>query len=168
MAFAAGVMALLMLGASCKPIEKELLIDDLIYGIDTVPIYATAAEKTRLKSESQFLGTAYSNLYLQPIASSTLNELALVRLSHGDKGLIGELVLENFLNDDAVQSTMPSNAEMRADLDAFVEATYLRFFQRLPGAYESVAVQRLIEDDPDIAPTDVFRAFINSNEYLYY
>ncbi len=166
--FAAGACVLAIAGPSCKPVEKDLVIDDLVYGIDTIPVYASAAEKTRLKSESQFLGTAYANLYLQPIGSSTLNELALVRLANGDKGLIGELVLENFLNDPTAQATMPSNADMRADLDAFVESTYLRFFQRLPGAYEQVAVRRLIEADPDMDPIDVYRAFINSNEYLYY
>jgi hypothetical protein len=138
------LMWMTVLVSSCTPVEKELLLDDLVYGIDTVPVYATAAEKTRLKSESQFLGTAYANLYLR------------------------ELVLEKFLNDPDVQATMPSDSEMRADLEAFVQATYLRFFQRLPGAYESVAIQRQIENDPELSPTDVFRAFINSNEYLYY
>lgn len=165
-----GILALVLaVFAACRePIEREILLDDLVYGIDTVPVYATAAEKTRLKSESQFLGTAYAHLYLRPIGSNTLNELALLRLAHGDKGLITGLLIEHFLADPAVVATMPSEDDMRADPDAFVDHVYLRFYQRLPGAYERVAVRRAITDDPDLRPVDVFRAFVSSNEYLYY
>ena len=149
-------------------VERNVIVDNLIYGIDTVPVYALSADKTKLKTTTQFVSTAYTQLYLRPIPSSTLNDLSLLRLSNGDKNLIGELVISYFLDDDAVLATIPTPEEMWIDLDDFVEMTYLRFFLRLPGSYEKLALRRQIEVYPDTTPREVYRAFLLSNEYLYY
>ena len=158
-----------LVASSCqRTVERDILLDDLVYGIDTTVVYSSSSEKTRLKTESQFMATAYANLYLQPISAEILNDFSLIRLSHGDKGMIAEMILEYFVADPVAQATMPDETAMWADLDAFLDETYLRFFQRLPSAYERVSLQRLIEDDSDTRPIDVYRAFLLANEYLYY
>ncbi|MBI1193038.1 MAG: hypothetical protein GC205_07685 [Bacteroidetes bacterium] len=158
----------LLFGACERTLERDVIVDNLIYGIDTIPVYSTSAEKDKLKTTTQFVSTAYSQLYLRPIPSGTLNDLALLRSSHGDKNLIGELVISHFLADNAVLATLPSDAEMNTDPEAFVELTYLRFFLRLPTAYERYALSRQIVSDPETTVVEVYRAFLLSNEYLYY
>jgi len=149
-------------------LERDVIVDNLIYGIDTIPVYSSSAEKDKLKTTTQFVSTAYSQLYLRPIPSETLNELSLLRSAHGDKNLIGELVISHFLADDAVLATLTTETEMNTDPEAFVEQTYLRFFLRLPTAYERYALSRQILSDPETTVIEVYRAFLLSNEYLYY
>ncbi len=147
---------------------KDVIVDQLIYGIDTIPVYASAADKDKQKTTTQFLSTAYTQLYLRPIPSGMLNELTLLRLSHGDKQGIGELIISHFLQSETVQSNMPSEEEMWIDLDVFVRQTYLRFYLRLPSAYEQYALKRSIEEDDETRVVDVYRAFLLSDEYLFY
>ncbi len=155
--------------AGCeRTIERDVIVDNLIYGIDTIPVYGSSAEKDKLKTTTQFISTAYTQLYNRPIPSGTLNELSLLRLSNGDKNLIGELVISHFLEDDAVLATLPTNEEMWIDLDDFIDKTYLRFYLRLPGSYERLALRRQIELDPETTSPEIYRAFLLSNEYLYY
>jgi len=158
----------LLFSACERTLEKDVIVDNLIYGIDTIPVYSSSAEKDKLKTTTQFISTAYSQLYLRPIPSGTLNELSLVRSAHGDKNMIGELVISHFLADEVVLASFPDEEDMQADPEAFVEQTYLRFFLRLPTAYERYALSRQIAGDSETSVLEVYRAFLLSNEYLYY
>lgn len=155
--------------AGCrKTIEQDVIVDNVIYGIDTIPVYASSADKDRFKTPTQFVSTLYSHLYLQPIHSTKLAELSLLQLAHGDKGLVNELIVESFLADEQVQATFPTDAGMRSDPEAFLRTAFLRFFLRHPTAYESHGLVQLIESEPDLSVMEVYRAFLLSNEYYFY
>ena len=63
---------------------------------------------------------------------------------------------------------IPSDAEMRADVEKFVQETYLRFFLRVPTAYEVFELKKEIENDPELTPELIYQAFALSNEYKFY
>jgi hypothetical protein len=162
-------LSCLIVLASCeRVVERDVIVDNIIYGIDTVPVYTSSADKDKVKTSTQFISTMYSNLYFQPIGANTLSNLSLLQLANGDKGLANDLILGSFIIDPAVQATIPSMDDMRLDPEAFVDQTYLRFFLRLPTAYERFGLVQMIEDDTELSPEDIYRAFCLSNEYLFY
>jgi hypothetical protein len=164
-----GAVLLLVFASSCeREVIRDVRVDHILYGIDTVPVYASSAEKDRLKTTSQFISTAYTQLYLSPIPSGVLNELSLLRQANGDKLAIGELIISYMLASPEAQATIPSQAEMGADYDAFIRQTYLRFYLRLPTAYETHALRVMLQNQPDLQPVEVYRAFLQSDEYQYY
>ena len=154
---------------SCKKeIVEEVIYDNIIYQIDTVPVYQSNTEKDRLKTPIQYISSLYSNLAFSSIPTTILDNLVVYRLSIGDKTLVNELILNAMLEDPAVIAMFPTNAEMRDDIDAFIEESYLRFYLRYPTAYEKYSLFTIIGNDEDITVTDVFRAFLLSNEYMFY
>ena len=154
---------------SCKKeIFEEVIYDNIIYQIDTVPVYQSNTEKDRLKTPIQYISSLYSNLAFAGIPTSILDNLVIYRLSIGDKTLVNELILNAMLEDPAVIAMFPTNTEMRDDIDKFIEDTYLRFYLRNPTAYEKFSLHNIIENNEDITVTDIFRAFLLSNEYMFY
>ena len=77
-----------------------------------------------------------------------------------------ELILNDFVNSGT--SNIPTNQEMRADIEQFVEDTYIRFFLRKPTAYEVLELKQEIEADDLMTPELIYQAFALSNEYKFY
>lgn len=159
----------LLVATSCKrEVIQDVVYDDIIYEVDTVPIYQSNDEKDRIKSPLQYISGLYSNLYFSSIPSNTLDNLVIYRSSVGDKTLVNELILNAMLEDPAALATLPDDDEMRDDVEQFVEDCYLRFYLRNPTAYELYAMTDMINSDPDMQVVDVYRAFLLSNEYMFY
>lgn len=161
------LIALTTLGCK-KQIVEEVVYDNIIYQVDTVPVYQSNTEKDRLKTPLQYISSLYSNLYFSSIPSGLLDNLVIYRLSIGDKTLINELILNAMLEDPMVVAGFPSNEEMFSDVDEFIEDSYLRFYLRNPTEYEKYGLANMIESDPEITVIDVYRSFLLSNEYMYY
>ncbi|HEX2900638.1 MAG TPA: hypothetical protein VHS96_13030, partial [Bacteroidia bacterium] len=70
------------------------------------------------------------------------------------------------LNDPNVQ--IPTDAAMRSDVEAFVDASYRKFFVREPSAFERWFVSDLIRKDAGLTPDLVYYAFMTSVEYRFY
>ncbi|MBL0282093.1 MAG: hypothetical protein KAX72_04580 [Chitinophagales bacterium] len=151
-----------------KNIVEEVIYDNIIYQVDTVPVYQNNSEKDRLKTPLQYISSLYSNLYYSSIPSNILDNLVIYRLSIGDKTLVNEMILNAMLKDPVVTAHIPENYEMRNDVDAFVEECYLRFYLRLPTEYEKYGLVNIIEADDEIDVVDVYRSFLLSNEYMFY
>ena len=166
------ILALLIISSTlvaCKrEIVEEVEYDNIIYQIDTVPVYQSNSEKDRLKTPLQYISSLYSNLYYSSIPSNMLDNLVIYRLSIGDKTLVNEMILNAMLKDPVVVANIPNNAEMRDDVDQFILDCYLRFYLRNPTEYEKYGLANLIESDPDITVIDVYRSFLLSNEYMFY
>lgn len=158
--------ALFLLNSCQETIIQETVIDNVIYEVDTVTIYASNVEKDKLKTSIQFISILYADLFKKPITSATLTRLDELVLSIGDKGLANEMVISDFLQDAGVD--VPSDADMRADLTGFVEDTYIRFYARQPTEYEAYYLSSMIEQDPGMSPELVYLSFMLSDEYLYY
>ena len=164
----AGVVFLIAVTSCKKEITQNVVYDNVIYQVDTVPVYSSSAEKNRLKTPLQYISSLYSNLYFSSIPGNTLDNLVIYRTSLGDKTLVNEMILNAMLNDPAVQANIPSVADMNADIDAFIDETYLRFYLRNPTEYEKYGLKNIILADPTMTPTDIYRAFLLSNEYQFY
>ncbi|MEM7038738.1 MAG: hypothetical protein AAF570_17255 [Bacteroidota bacterium] len=77
-----------------------------------------------------------------------------------------DMIILNFLEAPNVQ--IPSETDMRADLEDFVADSYRKFFVRAPSAFEQWFVSDLIRKDTAITPELVYYTFMTSNEYRYY
>jgi hypothetical protein len=153
------LLGLLVLGG-CK---KENIYT---YGVDEVTIEQPGASKPTVKSDFELISIAYTDLFGTTIPPDKLQDAAVSYQAFGDKRLIIDMLILNYLNDPAV--VIPSDASMRADLDGFVDATFRKFFVRNPSAFERWYVADLIAKDPALTPDLVYYAFMTSNEYRYY
>ena len=157
----------LSLFSSCKKeVENTIVYSNEIYGVDDVHVYSSNAEKTKQKSPELLLSILYSDIYNQAISTNKLLEIAELSLSFGDKTMFSEMILSQFLADPL--AVVPTNTQMRADLDLFVKDCYIRFFQRKPSEYELIFLKNLISTDATITVENVYTSFVLSNEYYYY
>lgn len=149
-----------MLGHSCK---KET---DYIYGVTDVDLNQSGANKPNVKSTNEFIAIAYSDIFGTTIPNDKLVKLQTAYTSFGDQKLIEQLVIRNFLNQPG--NVIPSQVEMVADMDKFIEDTYIKFFARKPNEYEAYYLKNIMTTDPGITPELVYYAMMTSNEYRYY
>lgn len=155
--------------SACKKeteVIKQPVVDNYIYNINGETLYASNVEKNKQKSSEQYISILYANLFQTAIPQNDLVELAEIRLCIGDKQSADELILNSFVNNGNV--VIPTDAEMRADVEKFVQETYLRFFLRIPTAYEVFELKNEIENDPELTPELIYQAFALSNEYKFY
>ncbi len=145
---------------------KTQVIDNVIYEVGGTAVYQDNSEKNKQKTNTQFISILHANLFQTSISTSDLTNLSEVRTAIGDKQLADELIINNNVHSSNVQ--IPTNQVMRADIDDFVEATYLRFFLRKPNAYEKYYLRQAIENDPQLTPELIYTSFSISNEYKYY
>ena len=80
--------------------------------------------------------------------------------------MFSEMILSQFLADPL--AAVPTNSQMRADVDLFINECYIRFFQRKPSEYEFIFLKNLINDDATITVENVYTSFVLSNEYYFY
>jgi len=155
------LLLLFLLGfASCN---KE---QDVIYGVNEVPAIPTNAEKNKLKSPAQYLAILHANLFQQALSSSELVELTDVIEAFGDKDLIHEVIISNFMNQTGV--ILPPDSLMRANLDSFIVETYTRFFVRPPSELEKEYFRNYLQSHENVTPELVYMAFSLSDEYQFY
>ncbi|MGB3076405.1 MAG: hypothetical protein WBB36_13830 [Chitinophagales bacterium] len=161
------LLLLSILFSGCKKdISQQVIYDNVIYEVNPVSVYANNAEKVKQKSSEQFISVLYSNLTNKSIPGDDLNNLAELALSFGDKELMNRVLLENMLGEPDIK--IPTNEEMRSNIEAFVNETYLRFFLRNPTPYEKYFFKDLINKDASLTSEMVYVAFAQSNEYLFY
>ena len=98
--------------------------------------------------------------------ANDLYNVARVFESIGDQSIAREVLLSNFFNQPDL--TLTPTAEMLADPDAFIDATYLRFFTRFPTQAERTFVRAFIQNNPGMTPELVYMSFALSEEYRYY
>lgn len=155
------ILALLTIGwAGCK---KEKIYT---YEVNDVTVDQEGAVKPNVKSDLEVISIAHTDLFGATIAPNKLEQLSTAYRSLGDKRLMIDMIILNFLNEPNVD--IPTDAAMRADINSFVETVYRRLFVREPTSFERWFVSDLISKDSDITPDLVFYAFMTSNEYRYY
>ena len=160
------ILGFILLFSCKKEVENNIVYSNVIYGLDDVNVYSSNAEKTKQKSPELLLSIMYSDVYNQTISTNKLLEIAELSLSFGDKTMFSEMILSQFLADPL--AAVPTNSQMRADVDLFINECYIRFFQRKPSEYEFIFLKNLINDDATITVENVFTSFILSNEYYFY
>lgn len=146
--------------AACK---KEPVY---VYEVDDVTVRKPDSEKKNVKSTTEFISIAYSDLFGSQITQAKLVNLQLAYAAFGDLKLMEELIIKNFLNESGVD--IPSNTEMRNDAGKFVDDSYIKFYNRRPDEFEKWHVVSVINDDTQLTPELIWFAMMTSNEYRYY
>jgi hypothetical protein len=151
-------LAVALFSSSC---EKEP-----VYDVNEVQLLPDNASKTKVKTDQQYVSILYANLFQTALSSGDLFEVSQCIQSIGDKELAREVVISNYMNRPTVQ--LPSDADMRANLDTFIVQTYNRFLVRNPTEGERQYFKNYISTHPNVTPEMVYFSFALSDEYLYY
>ena len=154
------LVVLTLLATSCK---KEY---DAIYDVTQADIYPNNANKDKLKTPEQYVTVAYANLFQKALSINKLLDITDVILSIGDKEIAREVLISNFMNKSDV--ILPTDATMRADIGAFLDEAYTRFFVRHPSELEKEWMTNYIIAHPDLSAEIVYFSFAMANEYLFY
>ena len=144
---------------SCK--EKSY-----VHEINEINVAQNNADKNKEKTPEIFINIAYANLYQEPLSANRLVDATEAVLSIGDKQVAYETLIAKMMVDTDV--ILPTNAEMRNDLETFVEDTYKRFFVRIPTEAEKTWWVNYLESHPNLTAEHVFFAMATSNEYNFY
>ncbi|PCJ83606.1 MAG: hypothetical protein COA57_10840 [Flavobacteriales bacterium] len=147
---------------ACKKDVETLYI----YDVDDVNVTQDGVNKPNVKTTTEFISIAYSDLFNTTIDQNTLTDLSLSYAAFGDKKLIEDMIIRNFLN--TTGTDIPSKSAMNADVEQFVEDTYRKFYNRDPSEFELWQVKDMIENDATVTPEIAYYAFMTSNEYRYY
>lgn len=140
--------------------------DTYFYEVNPLELPSATANKNKAKSLDQYISILYANLFQDAISPDELSEIYQVMESIGDKELAREVIISNLLNREGV--IIPSDEEMRQDLDAFLTDTYKRFFVRIPSEAEKAYMSSYIQSNPDVTAELVYFSFAMSEEYQFY
>lgn len=149
----------------CKKKETK---DPNLYQVNTVDLYHSSADKTKRKTLDIYISVMYSNLFQLAMSPAEVAKASDALYSIGDKRLGMEVLVSNFLNDVSPQVQIPTNTEMRADIDKFIEEAYIRFLIRRPTEAEKTYFRNFITANPNLEAQMVYMAFATCNEYQFY
>lgn len=136
------------------------------FELNNIELYPTSAGKDKLKTNEQYVAILHANLFQTALSANDIFDVNNCIESIGDKELAREVIISNFMNKPNVQ--LPSVEDMNADMDAFIDETYVRFFVRYPTEAEKEYLRNFITGNPYMTPELVYFSFALSNEYMYY
>ena len=137
-----------------------------IYELTDVSVLPPSPNKDQPKTNEQYVSVLHANLFQSGMDANDLYRMGQCIESIGDKELAREVIISNFMNRPGV--IMPTDAEMRSDIDAFVVDTYRRFLVRDPSEAERTWFRNYIEADPNVTPEIVYFSFAMSDEHCFY
>lgn len=136
------------------------------YGVNDISVYESKSSKIKPKNEAEYISILYTNLFQEAISPLQLFQSQSVMYSIGDQNVAKELVLSNYFNTSSI--LIPSDLEMRASVEKFIEDTYKRFYLRKPSEGEKTYFIQYIQTHPELTVEMVYTAFAASEEYGYY
>ena len=84
------LVSVTLLFTACK---KEYL-----FGVDDVDVVQNSASKNNVKTTTEFVSIAYSDIYGSTIPQVYLTKLSLAYLAFGDKKLVEDIIIKNMYN----------------------------------------------------------------------
>jgi hypothetical protein len=138
----------------------------VVFGVRPEVLYEDKAKKTKKKSDAEYISILYTNLYQTPISPNQLYKTQNVIFSIGDHNVASELVLSNYFNTTGLK--IPTDGQMRNNIDSFVTTTYKRFYLRLPSEGEKTFFKNYISLNSNVTVEMVYTAFAASDEYQFY
>lgn len=139
------------------------------YEIVETASYGDNLNKDKDKTNIEFHSILSTNLFQKPSSINELTRTDRVIQSCGDKTLINEVIISNYMNSNQV--ILPSRKRMVDSTERFVEETYIRFFIRRPTEAEKTWFINFInanKSNPSFRPELVYTAFSASDEYMFY
>ena len=150
-----------LLLCSCKKEQK------ITYQLNDVVIENNTANKDHLKSTIEFISIAYSDIFSTVITTDKLSNLSTMYMAFGDKKLIEEMVIKNFLNEPTIDiPTLDRTSE--STIQNFVTDSYKKLFNRAPDEYELWFVTDMIQKDTALTAELIYFSLMTANEYRYY
>ena len=146
---------------SCKKEKK------VSYALNDVNISQNLANKDHLKSTTEFISIAYSDIFGTVITADKLADLSTMYRAFGDKKLIEEMVIKNFLNESTIQIPQIDRIS-ETSIQNFVTDSYKKLFNRTPDEYELWFVTDMIQKDDDLTSELIYFSLMTANEYRYY
>lgn len=134
-----------------------------VYQVQEVHIEQPGADKQSVKSSTEYISIAYSDIFGKAISNSLLQQLTKTYISFGDVSVVEDLIIRNFLNDEAAK--IPSNSEMRSDIPEFIKNAFKQLYSRDANEQEIWYFNKLITEDTSVTPDVVYYALLTSNEY---
>jgi hypothetical protein len=145
---------------SCKK-EKNVK-----YQLNDVTIENNRANKDHLKSTTEFISIAYSDIFGTVISINKLADLTKIYKAFGDKKLIEQMVIKNFLNEP---NQIPQiDRSSTSTINSFVQNAYTKLYNRTPDEYELWFVADMITKDNDLTSELIYFSLMTANEYRYY
>ena len=145
---------------SCKK-EKNVK-----YQLNDVTIENNRANKDHLKSTTEFISIAYSDIFGTVISINKLADLTKIYKAFGDKKLIEQMVIKNFLNEP---NQIPQiDRSCTITINSFVQNAYTKLYNRTPDEYELWFVADMITKDNDLTSELIYFSLMTANEYRYY
>ena len=145
---------------SCKK-EKNVK-----YQLNDVTIENNRANKDHLKSTTEFISIAYSDIFGTVISINKLADLTKIYKAFGDKKLIEQMVIKNFLNEP---NQIPQiDRSSTSTINSFVQNAYTKLYSRTPDEYELWFVADMITKDNDLTSELIYFSLMTANEYRYY
>lgn len=157
------ILLVLLISASLFSCKKEPEAQFVLNDVELLPPNAV---KDKQKTNEQYVAILYANLFQTALSANDLFDLNNAIESIGDKELAREVIISNFMNDPSVQ--LPSIEEMNADIDNFIDDTYVRFFVRFPSEAEHTYLKNYIQGNPYMTPELVYFSFALADEYMFY
>lgn len=154
------LLLLLSLSLACKK-EKTYL-----YGVNDVTVKQEGAVKPSVKTTTEFISIAYADIFGTTIPANDLTQLSVLYSAFGDKKLMENMIIKNFLNAPGV--AIPTKAQMNADITSFLQNTYTKFLNRTPNEFELYGTKVLVQADTSITPELIYYGMLTSNEYRHY
>ncbi|MCB9252371.1 MAG: hypothetical protein H6605_07865 [Flavobacteriales bacterium] len=153
-----------MLLVQCKKEE-----DDVLYQVVNTVSHGDNLKKDKSKTNIEFHSILSTNLFQKPSSIGELSRIDRVLQSCGDRTLINEVVIGNYMNSPNV--ILPTRERMIDSTEKFIEETYIRFFIRRPTEAEKTWFTNFInanKSNPLFRPELVYTAFATSDEYMFY
>ncbi len=139
------------------------------YRVVNTDSYGDNLNKNKAKSNIEYHSILTTNLFQKPSSVNELSRTDRVIQSCGDKSLINEVIISNYMNSNQVK--LPTRRFMVDSTERFIEETYIRFFIRRPTEAERTWFRNYInanKSNPNFSPELVYTAFAASDEYFFY
>lgn len=136
------------------------------FGVDPIQVTPPNARKEKQKTTEQYISILYANLFQKALGAKELVEITHCIEAFGDKETIHEIIISNFMNLPDV--IVPTNAEMRADIDSFLIESYKRFYVRDITETEKEYLRNFLEVNLSMTAEMMYMALALSDEYQYY
>jgi hypothetical protein len=146
---------------------KEKIITN--YEVVETPSYGDNLNKDKDKTNIEFHSILTTNLFQKPSSINELTRTDRVIQSCGDKTLINEVIISNYMNTSFVK--LPTRKFMIDSTEKFITDTYIRFFIRRPTEAEKTWFINFInanKANPNFRPELVYTSFSASDEYMFY
>lgn len=140
---------------SCK--KKQ----EYVYDVNDETISAAGVQKPNVKSNTEFISIAHTDVMGTTVSAGNLNELKTQYLAFGDKGVVEDLIIRNFMNKSG--NTIPTS--IGTDKKAFITNAYKKVYNRVPNEYEIYYLTDLLNKNSSITAEMFYYSLMTSNEY---